>query len=135
MLWENLTDNEKNKLSNISALIQQRDDLTTDLINFENNLIQKIRINFPNVLDGIVIEENTIIEITLDYVIKKYNSCIEKEEDIISNFDKIGLIAKAKGIKYDSVFNEIGKKLKSGEAPNIKQLYYASNYISTIQNL
>jgi hypothetical protein len=135
LLWDNLTDNERNKFSNISALIQQNEDLTTDLVNFENNQIQKIRINYPDVLDKIVIEENTILENTLNYVVKKYNSCIEKGEDIISNFDKIGMIAKAKGIKYDSVFNEIGKKLKSGEAPNVKQLYYASNYISTIQNL
>jgi hypothetical protein len=133
LLWDNLTDNERNKFSNISALIQQREDLTTDLVNFENNLIQKIRINYPDVLDKIVVEENTILENTLNYVVKKYNSCIEKGEDIISNFDKIGMIAKAKGIKYDSVFNEIGKKLKSGEAPNVKQLYYASNYISTIK--
>ncbi|WP_298309210.1 AIPR family protein [Flavobacterium sp.] len=134
LLWDNLTDNERNKFSNISALIQQREDLTTDLVNFENNLIQKIRINFPDVLDKIVIEENTILENTLNYVIKKYNSCIEKEEDIISNFDKIGMIAKAKGIKYDSVFNEIGKNLKLGEAPSVKQIYYSSYYISIIKN-
>jgi hypothetical protein len=132
LLWDNLTDNERNKLSNISALIQQKEDLTTDLVNFENNLVQKIRINYPDVLDKIVIEENTILENTLYYVVKKYNSCIEKGEDIISNFDKIGVIAKAKGIKFDSVFNEIGKKLKMGEAPSIKQLYYASNYISVL---
>lgn len=63
---------------------------------------------------------------------KKYNSCIEKGEDIISNFDKIGMIAKAKGIKFDSVFNEIGKILKSGEAPSVKQLYYANYYVATL---
>ena len=132
LLWDNLTDNERNKFSNISALIQQREDLTADLVTFENNLIQKIRINYPDVLDKIVIEENTILENTLNYVIKKYNSCIEKGEDILSNFDKIGMIAKAKGIKYDSVFNEIGKNLKLGEAPSVKQLYYASYYIGTL---
>lgn len=130
MLWDNLSENDRAKLSNIAALIQQRGDLTTDLVKFENNLIQKIRINYPDILDKIVIEENTILENTLNYVVKKYNSCIDKEEDIISNFDKIGMIVKAKGIKYDSVFNEIGKKLKLGEAPSVKQVYYASNYIS-----
>ena len=132
LLWDNLTDNERNKLSNISALIQQRDDLTTDLVNFENNLIQKIRINFPDVLDNIVIEEDFILENTLNYVVRKYNFCIENREDIVSNFDKIGMIAKAKGVKFDSVFNEIGRKLKSGDAPTVKQIYYSSYYISTI---
>jgi hypothetical protein len=133
ILWDNLSDNERNKLSNIVALIQQRSELTADLVNFENKLIQKIRINYPEVLDSIVFEENTILENTLNYVIKKYNSCIEKGEDIMSNFDKIGMLAKAKGAKFDSVFNEIGKKLKIGETPSIKQLYYASYYISILE--
>ena len=132
LLWDNLTDNERNKFSNIAALIQQREDLTTDLVNFENNLVQKIRINYPDVLDKIVIEENTILLNTLSYIVKKYNSLIERGEDLISNFDKIGMIAKSKGVKFDSVFNEIGKELKAGYSPTIKQLYYASYYISTL---
>lgn len=128
MLWDNLSENDKTKLSNIAALIQQREELTTNLISFENNLVQSIRINYPDILDKIVIDGNTILENTLNYVVKKYNSCIEKEEDILSNFDKIGVIAKTRGIKFDSVFNEIGKKLKSGEAPTVKQIYYASSF-------
>ncbi|NMH24801.1 AIPR family protein [Flavobacterium solisilvae] len=134
LLWDNLTDNERSKVSNIAALIQQRDELTEDLVNFENNLIQKIRINYLDVLDKIIFEENSLLENTLNYVIKKYNSCIEKGEDLISNFDKIGMIAKSKNIKFDSVFNEIGKKLKSGDTPSIKQIYYASYYISSLKN-
>lgn len=132
LLWDNLTDNERNKFSHIAALIQQREDLTTDLVNFENNLVQKIRINYPDVLDKIVIEENTILLNTLSYIVKKYNSLIERGDDLISNFDKIGMVAKSKGVKFDSVFNEIGKELKAGYSPTIKQLYYASYYISTL---
>lgn len=132
LLWDNLTDNERNKFSNISAIIQQREELTNDLVNFENNLIQKIRISYPDILDKIIFEENTILENTLNYIVKKYNSCIEKGEDVISNFDKIGMIAKSKGVKYDSVFNEIGKILKLGEAPTVKQLYYASYYVASL---
>jgi hypothetical protein len=134
LLWDNLTDNERSKVSNIAALIQQRDELTEDLVNFENNLIQKIRINYLDVLDKIIFEENPLLENTLNYVIKKYNSCIEKGEDLISSFDKIGMIARSKNIKFDSVFNEIGKKLKSGDTPSIKQIYYASYYISSLKN-
>lgn len=133
LLWDNLTDNERNKFSNISALIQQKEDLTFDLIKFENNLIQKIRTNHPEVFDKVIIETNVLLNDTFEYIIKKYNSCIENNEDIISNFDKISVIAKNKGIKYDSVFNEIGKRLMSGEAPSIKHIYYASYYIFTLK--
>lgn len=132
ILWDELTDNERNKFSNISALIQKRDDLTSDLVSFENYQIQKMRTNSPNVFDKISIEENVILENSLNYIIKKYNSSVEKGEDIISNFDKIGIIAKSKGVKFDSVFNEIGKQLKNGESPSIRQLYYASNFVETL---
>ncbi|MEC4050121.1 AIPR family protein [Flavobacterium sp. SUN046] len=134
LLWDNLTDNERNKFSNISALIQQKDDLSIDLVAFENNIVQKIRTNYPDVFDKIIIEENINLENTLNYIVKKYNSIVDNSEDIISNFDKIGMIAKAKQIKYDSVFSEIGKKLKNGESPSIKQIYYASYYISSVKN-
>ena len=40
----------------------------------------------------------------LHYVVKKYNSSIDKSENIISVFEKIGIIAKMKGVKFESVF-------------------------------
>ena len=125
-MWDSITDNEKNKLSNISALIQQRDDLTPDLVLFEKKLIQKIRTNQPEIFDQINYENNKILEETFNYVVKKYNSSIDNSENIISVFEKIGSIAKIKGIKYDSVFSKIGKTLNDGYSPTIKQIYYAS---------
>ncbi len=132
LLWDKLSDNERNKISSITALIQKLEDLTPDLIKFENDLIQKIRINHSQVFDKIMIEENTTLENTFNYILKKYNSCVENGEDIISNFQKTGMIAKAKGIKYESVFNEIGKILKYGDPPTTKQIYYASFYVNSI---
>lgn len=134
LLWDYLTDNEKDKLSNISAFIQRRDNLTPDLVLFEEKLIQKIRSNKPEVFDNISYETNKLLEETFNYVVKKYNSSIENSENILSNFEKIGAIAKAKGVKYDSVFSEIGKALHNGLSPEVKQIYYASYYISTLNN-
>lgn len=132
LLWENLTDNERTKISNINALIQQRDNLTSDLISFEETLIQKIRINQPEIFDKINYHENKILEDTFNYIVKKYNSSISKSENIITSFEKIGVIAKHKGTKYDSVFSEIGKTLNDGFSPTTKQIYYASYYVATI---
>ena len=130
--WDELTDNERSKLSNISAMIQQKDDLTGDLILFEESLIHRIRINNPEIFDQISFTPNILIEDTLNYVIKKYNSCIDKSENLILTFEKIGNVAKAKEIKYNSVFIEIGKLLSSGNAPTTKQIYYASYYVSIL---
>jgi hypothetical protein len=135
LLWDDLTDNEKNKLSNICAVIQQKVDLTPDLVSFEENLIQKTRANQPEIFDKINYTNNKLLENTFDYVVKKYNYSIANSENIISVFEKVGSIAKLKGVKYDSVFSEIGKALNDGFSPSTKQLYYASNYISTLNNI
>ena len=132
LLWDVLTDNERNKLSNIAALIQQRDDLTPDLVSFEENIITKIRIKQPEIFDKIQYQTNEVLEETFNYIVKKYNSAIDKSENIITVFEKAGTIAKHKGIKYDSVFSEIGKTLNDGFSPTTKQIYYASYYVSTL---
>ncbi|MFE3867026.1 AIPR family protein [Flavobacterium sp. LS2P90] len=135
LLWEHITDNEKDKLSNISARIQQREDLTPELVSFEENIIQKTRTNQPEIFDNINYENNKLLEDTFDYVVKKYNSSIDKSENVISVFEKVGSIAKIKGVKYDSVFSEIGKTLNDGFSPTTKQIYYASYYVSTINEI
>lgn len=132
VLWDDITDNEKNKLSAISASIQQKTNLEKELISFEETLIQKIRITKPEVYDQISYESNQILEDTFNYVVKKYNSSIENSSSIISEFNKIGSIAKIKGVKFDSVFSEIGKILNDGYSPDVKHIYYASYYVSTL---
>ncbi|MNX11615.1 AIPR protein [compost metagenome] len=132
LLWDILTDNERNKLSNIAALIQQKDDLTPELVSFEENITTKIRISQPEIFDKIQYETNAVLEETFNYIVKKYNSAIDKSENVITVFEKIGTIAKHKGIKYDSVFSEIGKTLNEGFSPSTKQIYYASYYVSTL---
>lgn len=135
LLWNDLTDNERNKLSAISASIQQKENLTPDLVSFEETLIIKTRINQPEIFDQISYESNKLLEETFNYIVKKYNSSIDKSENIISIFDKIGSIAKVKGVKFDSVFSEIGKTLNDGYSPTTKQIYYASHYVASITNL
>jgi hypothetical protein len=134
LLWDDITDNEKNRLSMISAALQQKTSLTKELISFEEALTQKIRITKPEVYDQINYENNQLLEDTFNYIVKKYNSSIENSESLISEFDKIGSIAKFKGVKFDSVFNEIGKTLHDGYSPTVKQIYYASNFAMTLKN-
>lgn len=135
LLWDVLTDNERNKLSNIAALIQQKDDLTPELVSFEENITTKIRISQPEIFDEIHYETNAVLEETFNYIVKKYNSAIDKSENVITVFEKTGTIAKKKGIKYDSVFSEIGKTLNDGFSPTTKQIYYASHYIKSLTDL
>jgi len=130
LLGDNLKDNELIKFENISSLINRKADLTQELVNFENSFLQKMRINFPSLFDEINIEENILLKQTIEYIINKYNYCIENSEDVVLNFEKIGIIAKSKDAKFYSVFSEIGKNLKNGVSPTVKQIYFASHYVN-----
>lgn len=66
----------------------------------------------------------------LDYIIEKYNTCISKQQDIKSEFDKIADMCTVKNIKYGSTFREIGKQLIEGEPPTILQLKHSANYFN-----
>lgn len=132
-LYDSLSTIEKERLSNIISLIQQKKEISSSLIEFNKNLLNSIRINHPEILDCYNNEYNELILISYNYINAKYNGMINKNEDIEVGFNKIGMIANQKGIKYSSVFNEIGKSLALGLSPTIDQLFYSTNYISTIQ--
>jgi hypothetical protein len=134
LLWDKLTDNQRNKLSNVAALIQQRDDLSGDLIKFVDDIIYNIRLNNVEVFDKINIEPNNLLEETFYFITKKYNDAIEKSTDIFSAFEKTGNTAKQKNVKFNSVFTEIGKALELGKTPTIKQVYYASYFVAASSN-
>lgn len=124
-----LSENDKIRLTRITALIQQKDELSEELIAFEEKLIHNTRVNYPEIFDKIEYTQNTLLEDTFNYVVKKYNSSIKNSENIIFEFEKIGQVATIKGAKFASIFIEIGKRLNEGLPPTIKQLYYASGYI------
>jgi hypothetical protein len=132
-LYDSLSTIEKERLSNIISLIQQKKEISSSLIEFNKNLLNSIRINHPEILDSYNNEYNELILISYNYINSKYNGFVNKNENIVVGFNKIGIIANQKGIKYSSVFNEIGKLLEQGLSPSIGQLFYSSNYISTIQ--
>ncbi|OXA93808.1 AIPR family protein [Flavobacterium hercynium] len=134
LLYDSLTDNEINKMSAIKSAIQQRHNLTPDLISFEENLIHKTRISQPEIFDQIPYETDKVLEETFNYIVKKYNRAIDKSENIIAVFEKTGIMAKNKGIKYDSVFSTIGKTLNDGFSPTTKEIYLASLYVATLSN-
>ena len=121
-----LTGKEERSLSALVHAIINKKDIEDDLVSFESNLTNKLRVEEPVFFDSIEREES-LLYITLDFVIKRYNKCINEKNNVLLEFQKIEAIAKAKQIKYASVFDEIGKNLVEGTPPSIKQLHYASN--------
>ncbi|GGZ88230.1 AIPR family protein [Algibacter mikhailovii] len=125
---ELLTGADERSLSALVHAIINKKDIEDDLVSFESSLTNKFRIEIPDFFDNIEREESLLYN-TLDYVITNYNKCVNKKKNILLEFQKIEAIAKAKKIKYASVFDQIGKNLVKGIPPTIKQLYYAANIL------
>lgn len=123
-----LTDADERRLSNLVHAIINKRDIEDDLVSFESSLTNKLRVEVPEFFDSIEREES-FLPSTLDYVITHYNKSINEKTNVLLEFQKIEAIAKAKQIKYASVFGQIGQNLIKGVPPSIKQMYYASHII------
>ncbi len=133
--FDTLKENEKYKIQQIINLITNHQDINPSYITFEKKLINEIRRNKPEFFDLNSDNKDFSLSKTLDYIIKKYNSVIESNLNIKSEFYVLSEIAQRKGVKYYSVFEEIGKLLEQGLSPSIKQLYNAGNYVSIIKEV
>lgn len=129
-----LKENEKYKLEQIISSIKAQEDIKITYINFEKELINKIRNNNPEFFDIAKSNGNGQLKKTLDFVLKKYNLAIENGLNLKSEFTAVREIAKIKGAKFYSVFDEIGKNLESGKIPTVMQLINASYYVSMLSS-
>jgi hypothetical protein len=130
-----LSESEERKLDLIINQISTKKDINLDLIEFEGNLINKIRANRPEIFDELAIENNFVLSDTLDFIVKIFNEAIESQTNIFSEFDKIEKLAISKKINFASVFGQIGKKLLEGKSVNMQDLYYASSYFMTVKKV
>lgn len=126
-----LTGADERRLSSLVHAIINKLDIDDKIISFESSLTNKLRVEVPHFFDSIE-REMSLLYNTLDFLITRYNKCINEKSDVLQEFHKIEVIATAKQIKYASVFSQIGKNLIKGIPPTIKQLYYASNMFNNI---
>jgi hypothetical protein len=129
---DELPDSDKTRLQSIVSKIQQKEEISELLVSFTESIINRIKSQTPEVFDQIKFELNSPLEFSYNFILNKYNHAIENAENIVSTFDRIGAIAKIKGVKYDSVFSLIGKNLEAGKPPTINQLYLISNGIGLL---
>ena len=129
-----LTGGDERSLSSIEHSIINKLDIDNKLVSFEGNITNRLRVEVPSFFDSIERIDN-LLHLTLDYIISNYNKCINDKKNVLSEFQKIEAIAKAKQIKYASVFDQIGKNLVEGVSPTIKQIYYASNMLKNNNEL
>lgn len=114
---------QQQKLDHLTNYITNKDDLTLQYIEFERELVRSVRTFWPDVLDDIDIPQQHYWMDAFSHIISLYNECVAKSLDIVSEFHKQRELAKLQGIKYYSVYDEIGKLLECGKPPTMRQLY------------
>lgn len=102
--------------------ITNQNELSESSLEYSQSLLNRVRANKPEVFDRIKINENENLTFAFDFVLEQYNNTIDNSGNLISNFDRWSKIAQVKGLKYDSIFSQIGKNLQEGKVPTIKQL-------------
>jgi hypothetical protein len=130
---DSLKAGEIHKLEQIIAAIDNKEDIQPQHFEFENALLDKIRIVNPGFFDSVNYEEDTSLRNSLDFIVKKYNDSVGNNEDIVSKFSAIKQLAAAKKAKYPPVFDEIGRALFEGNLPALDQVRVAANYVDLIK--
>jgi hypothetical protein len=133
LLWKTFTEIEKKRIALITNKIKTKKDLDESLIEFESNLMTRIRTEFPETFDKLNASRNDEIEKSYNFILGEYNKCILNAIDIELSFDRLSALATSKGVRFGNIFVDIGKILKKGDAPTIDQLYKATNYIKTLK--
>ena len=126
---DNMTKSDCLKLESIISSLILFKDIDQKHIDFEQELIHRIKSVDPEIFDKSSSEPNGLLIQTLDFIVISYNAAIEQQTDILQAFKKIQALATAKGTKYASVYVQIGETVKSGKSPTVKQIRDASFYL------
>lgn len=125
----NLTSSEISKLELIISSIQKKEDVPERNIAFESQIMSKIRVNEPSILDHLPFNDDFVLSDSYEYIVLQYNKCVENGTSIKGEFDKIYQLAEHRKSAFPSVFKQIGELLESGNTPSIKQVFNASFFV------
>ncbi|WP_316786637.1 AIPR family protein [Pedobacter frigiditerrae] len=132
LLSETLQPGQRSKIDHIINCIVNKNDITSDYLDFEEETIQLVRISHPEFFDKNSTTNDVDWYRSFEIVVGIYNKCIENSENIVSAFQRQREIAKVKGAKFYSVYDEIAKQLNEGKSPTMKQIWSVK---SNIMNL
>ncbi|UEG54911.1 AIPR family protein [Mucilaginibacter daejeonensis] len=128
-LADKITTAQRKKVDHIAHCIASKKDILPEYVEFEKELIRNVRTSWPDVLNSIDIPQQDHWMIAFYGIVSLYNRCVSEKLDVSSEFQKQRELAKVRGHKYYSVYDEIGKTLAGGQPPSIKFLENV-NYFS-----
>jgi hypothetical protein len=118
------------KLNEIIAAIKQSKMIELNYIQFENELLRHISIEKPHTLP--INNNSDLYRATTVFILRKYNAAVSNGKDIQTAFDVLKEMANKKGVRFYSVFSEIGKTLQNNGLPSMQQIKQASEYYKVL---
>ncbi len=129
LLDDHITAAQRNKIDHLINCLINKNDISSEFVEFENELIQMVRTMHPDILDRITVTGDDRFLASFNHISSIYNNCVSNSFDILSEFQKQRELARLKGSKYYSVYDEIGKMLAAGKPPTMKHLYSINSII------
>jgi len=133
LVADTVTAAQRNKIDHLINCIVNRNDISAEYALFESQLVREIRAGKPELFDNIMVEPDNDWAASFKLVVELYNRCVDQSLDILSEFQKQRELAKLRGGKFYSVYDEIGKGLQEGKAPSMKHLYSLNNLIGAVE--
>jgi hypothetical protein len=111
---------KRKKIDIIISSTLKMEDLSDDILLFENNLMNETRKSNPEIFDQINTPFNYLLDSTLKFIILKYNQAIESGIKVKELFKIMEL----------PIFGKIAGELEKGIPPSVKDIHLASNYFN-----
>ena len=127
-LEQKLTYHEEDKILKVLHNLKMHKNIGMEGVITLESLIDRVRLNQPGLLELNDQGKEELLIVTYNKILKVFNNAINSGNSISVEFKKISDFAFAKGIKYSSVFETIGKKLNSGEMISISEIYQATEF-------
>ena len=87
---------DERKIGSIINQIASKKDIENDLIEYEKNLINRIRSENPEIFDQLGDKYDNTLNDSLNFIIQKFNKTLQTGGSLISEFNKIEIIAVSK---------------------------------------
>ncbi|WP_230383638.1 AIPR family protein [Pedobacter endophyticus] len=131
VISEDISSSQRSKMDHIINCIVNHNDINPEHLDFEREIVHHLQSSNPELFDTIQVPTDLRWQDAFDLVSRIYNRTLEESGNILSAFQRQREIAKIKGAKFYSVYDEIGKLLCEGKCPTIRQIYSVKTTLST----
>ena len=105
-------------------------DMSDENLDVIQKALNRVKTEHPEILDSIKYEKDESCINAVNQIVTTYDACIDKQDNIVSGFQKHEAIAAAKSYPYSGTILAIGKDLSKGIVPKLSHVLLVKKYFS-----